>query len=135
MTGPADAPAPTTRELRRFALAVGGAFVVLGAAGAWRGRATAAAAFGVLGGALLVAGLAVPARLGPVYVAWMGLAHAVSRVTTPIFLGVIYFGVFTPFGLVMRIAGRRSLGRPRGAASFWVERPPGARQSDLRRQF
>ena len=38
-----------------------------------------------------LAGLLVPARLGPVYRAWMGLALRISKVTTPIFMGVTYF--------------------------------------------
>jgi hypothetical protein len=88
-----------------------------------------------LGTLLVAAGLLAPARLGPVYRGWMRLAHAMSRVTTPVFLGVVYFGVFTPLGLVMRLLGRRALGGAKGSGSYWVERPPGARRSDLRRQF
>ena len=133
---PADPRAPVSaRELRRFALTVGGAFLALAAAGAWRHRPLVAGVCAPLAVVLLGAGLTIPGRLGPVYHAWMGLAHAISRVTTPVFLGVVYFGVFTPFGFVMRLTGRRPLTRPRGAATFWVERAPGARRSDLRRQF
>ena len=131
-----DPEAPVTAaELRRFALSVGGAFLLLAAFGAWRGRPGPAALFGVTGAALAVAGLAAPARLGPVYRAWMRLAVLMSRVTTPVFLGLVYFGVFTPLGLVMRLAGRRALGGPKGAGTYWHERPPTARRSDLRRQF
>ncbi len=108
---------------------------MLAAVGAWRGRAGPALGFGAVGVALAVAGLAVPGRLGPVFRAWMALAHAISRVTTPIFLGVVYFAIFAPLGLVLRLMGRRLLTRSRGATSFWIERPPGERQSDVRRQF
>lgn len=125
----------TPEELRRFALTVGGVFVILAAVAVWRTRAVPAAVFGVVGVALGAAGVAVPARLGPVFRAWMRLAHAMSRVTTPIFLGAVYFGVFAPLGWVMRLAGRRLLTRPRAATSFWVERAPEERASDLRRQF
>lgn len=125
----------TPGELRRFALTVGGAFIALAVVAAWRARATPATAFGVVGVALAAAGVAAPARLGPVFRAWMGLAHAMSRVTTPIFLGVVYFAAFAPIGLVMRLARRRPLARSRRATSFWVERAPGERASDLRRQF
>ena len=136
-SGTSDRPAAraTPRELRQFARTVGGAFVVLAAVGAWRHRAVPAVAFGVAGVLLAAAGVIAPGRLGPLFRAWMGLAHVISRVTTPIVLGLVYFGVFTPFGLVMRLAGRRPLARPRGAASFWVERAPEARRSDLHRQF
>ncbi len=90
-----------------------------------------------VGGALLViAGLAVPSRLGPVVRAWMGFARRLSRVTTPILLSVIYFVVLTPTGLVMRLFGRRPLIRPPSDPSFWVPRPANARQrADMEHQF
>ena len=34
----------------------------------------------------------------------MGLAHAISKVTTPIFMGVVYFVVITPIGFIRRRA-------------------------------
>jgi hypothetical protein len=136
VAGARSTPAPpTARELRRFALTVGGAFAALAAVARWRGHEAPAAVLGAAGAALALAGLATPARLGGVHRAWMRGAAALSRVTTPFWLGVVYFGVLTPLALAMRLAGRRGLGRPRGAASYWVERPPDRRRSDLRRQF
>ena len=117
-SSPSGAP-PTPRDLRGFALSVGGALVGLGA----------------LGVALVTAGLVAPARLGRVYGAWMSVALAMSKVTTPLFMTVVYLAVLTPLGLAMRLARRRPLARTRDAASYWVDRPPGARRSDLRRQF
>jgi hypothetical protein len=135
MSHPAPARAATRRELRQFAWTVGGAFAALGALLAWRGRGAAAMAAGALGAALLAAGALAPGRLGPVHRAWMALALAISRVTTPAFLGVLYFGMFTPLGAVLRLLGRRPLARRRDAPTFWADRPPGERRSDLRRQF
>ncbi len=64
---------------------------------------------GGLGAVLVLAGLLVPTLLGPVNRAWMGLAHLISKVTTPIFMGIVYFLVLTPIGLGMRLFGRRPL--------------------------
>jgi len=123
----------TTRgERRRFGLTVGSAFVVLTLVAAWRGRRVSAEALGTIGAALALAAVAVPERLGAVQRAWMATAHAMSRVTTPLFMGVVYFGVLTPIGVASRGLGRR---RGRRGASALVRRPPGARRSDLRRQF
>jgi hypothetical protein len=130
-----DARAATPGELRRFALLVGGAFLALAAAGLWRGAAARAAAFALLGAPLALAGLIAPARLGPVYRAWMALAVAMSRVTTPVFMGLIYFCLLTPLGVAMRLFGRRAIGVPPGAPTAWVDRPPGERRGDMRRQF
>ena len=52
----------------------------------------------------------------------MGLAHLLSKVTTPIFMGVIYFVVLTPTAWLMRLFGRRSLVHPEVNGSFWIER-------------
>jgi hypothetical protein len=132
---PTAPPRPTRRELRQFAFAVGGAFLALAAAAVWRGHPGRAALAAAVGAPLAAAGALVPGRLGPAYRAWMGLALAMSRVTTPVFMGVIYFGLVTPTGVLRRLAGRGTLGAARGAPSAWVDRPPGARRGDLRRQF
>ena len=112
----------TPAEGRRFGLVVGGAFLLFGFVSRWRGHAAAPAVLWGLGGVLVVLGLLVPGRLGPVYRAWMGLAHALSRVTTPIFMGLVYYLVLTPTGLVLRLLGRNPLGRREQDGGFWVAR-------------
>ena len=63
-----------------------------------------------LGIVLVLAGLVVPRLLGKVYAGWMGFALVLSKVTTPIFMGVIYFVVLTPTGFLMRMFGWRRAG-------------------------
>jgi hypothetical protein len=131
-----DATRPATRtELRKFGLLVGGAFLLLGSFFAWR-RGLGPLAIGLGGaGALLVAGGAIaPRALGPVYAGWMRFALALSRVTTPIFMGAMYFIVITPTSFVMRILGKRPL-RIRTGSTVWVTREVGSRQGVLERQF
>src|SRR5881296_2593588 len=109
-------PARLSRaEGRRFGLTLGAAFVVLG---------------------VVLAGRVLPTRLGPVQRAWMGLAAALSRVTTPVFLGVVYFGAILPMGLLLRALGRNPLAHPGPQASRWIARPVEARsRRDMERQF
>ena len=135
MTAPQATPTPARRELREFGLVVGAAFLLLAGVLGWRGRLATAGALGAVGAVLLGAGAVNPARLGPARRAWMALARAMSRVTTPVLMGVVYFAILTPTGLALRLLGRRPLARRRDADTFWVERPPGTRRSDLRRQF
>jgi len=99
---------------------------------AWRGLPTGAWITGALGAVLIVAGLVLPRHLQRVEVLWMRLALAISKVTTPIIMGIIFFLVIFPIGLLMRALGHRPLQRPPGD-SFWVKREQG--RSDLRRQF
>jgi hypothetical protein len=125
----------TAAQGRRFAFPVGGAFLVLAALLVWRGRAAVGYGFGSLGVVLLVAGVVAPTRLGPVERAWMAFAERLSRITTPIFMSVVFFLVVTPVAFVARLAGHRPLFRRSESGGFWVARHDGARRSDLERQF
>ena len=122
------------REGRRFAFPVGTAFILLAALLLWRDRTTAAAVIVSLGGLLWGAGIVIPGRLGPVYRGWMRMALAISRVTTPVFLGIVYFLVLTPTGLVMRLLGKNPIVHEPGAHGYW-QSTAGRAKSDLGRQF
>lgn len=125
----------TPAEGRRFGLVVGGAFLVLGGMLWWRTGLLMASIPLVLATALIAGGLAAPTRLGPVYRGWMALALAISKVTTPIVMGAVYFLVLLPTGLLARLFGHRPLSRPRGTPTYWQSRPAGARKSDMGHQF
>lgn len=128
----ADA-AMSAREGRKFAFTVGAAFLVLAGIGLWRGHVGRSSVIGGIGVAFLALGVVVPTRLGPIQRAWMGLAHAISRVTTPIIMSAIYFLVLTPVGLVRRWLGGDSLRQAPEGQSAWVSRDE--TRSDLTRQF
>jgi hypothetical protein len=59
-----------------------------------------------LGALLSVAGLAVPAILKYPYQGWMLVGHAMGWINTRIILSVLFYGIVTPIGLVMKLAGR-----------------------------
>jgi len=124
----------TASEGRKFAFTVGIAFLVLGAFVLWRDKMILVYIFGSLGGLLILGGLVAPTAMGPVQRAWMGFAHAISKVTTPIFMGVVYFVVLTPVSLLMRALGKNPLAIPAGP-TIWHQRDPDKRKSDLTRQF
>lgn len=125
----------TPSEGRRFGLTVGGAFWVFAAISLWRGHEIVPMVLGGLGGALVLGGLIVPGRMGPVYDRWMALAVAISKVTTPIFMGLVYYLVLTPTGLVMRLFGHRPLRAKPVDDGFWVQREDDDTRSNLTRQF
>ena len=132
----ARVPARLSRaEGRKFGLTVGVAFLVLaGLLHFWRHREAAATIMGAIGGLMSTAAVAMPTRLGLVQRVWMGLAHAISKVTTPVFMGVVFFVVITPIGLLMRVFGRHPLVHRLHAGGFWIAPPSGGR-SNLDRQF
>jgi hypothetical protein len=125
----------TPAEGRKFGLLVGGAFLVLAVLLWRRTHETGATVAGVLGAALVLGGLVAPAQLGPVYRAWMALAKVISKVTTPIFMSVIFFLVLTPAGFLVRLFGHRPLTHPRGAGTYWHSRPEGERRGAMDHQF
>jgi hypothetical protein len=63
--------------------------------------------FAVLG----LTGLLIPEALRPVHYWWMRFAVLISKVTTPAFLAVVFFVVFTPIGLLMKIFGKDAMHR------------------------
>jgi multisubunit Na+/H+ antiporter MnhG subunit len=125
----------TPGQGRKFGFTVGIAFLVLAVLlHFWRHRETAAAVIGSLGVLLVLAALLIPTRLGPLERAWMRFAHAISKVSTPIFMAVVFFLVITPIGALMRLLGRRPLVHPERDGGFWAAPASGGR-SDIERQF
>ena len=126
----------TELPLRKFGLTFGAVFAVLAA---WfRAAPLPLAAFSVLSLGMLAAAflrpslLAVPSRL------WMRLGELMHRVVSPVVLGIMYVGLFVPFGLLRRWLGGDPLKRRYDAAvaSYWTQCPPRSRKlDDFRQQF
>ena len=94
-------------------------------------------AFGVAGAFLAVA-LVRPALLAPFNRAWFKLGLLLQRVVNPLVMAVIYFGVVTPTGLVMRALGKDPLRLKYDpdAQSYWIHRdPPGPERESMKNQF
>ena len=65
----------------------------------------------VIFGVLALAGLAAPMALRPVYHGWMKFGLFMSRITTPLIMGIVFYLVITPVGLVMRLLGKDYMAR------------------------
>lgn len=123
----------TKADLRSFGLTVGGAFALFGVlAWVWRGHDRTGQSLLAIGLLLAAVGVVAPAMLAPVERAWMALAHAISKVTTPIFMGVVYFVVFTPAGILRRTIGGRVLEHEDSSGSVWK---PVKASPSMERQF
>jgi Saxitoxin biosynthesis operon protein SxtJ len=117
---------PSARELRRLALTLFVGFGVLGGLALWRGHSGTAGWLACAGATLGL--LALVPRIGRVvHIGWSGLGVTIGFFTSPLVFGLIYFGVFFPIALVLRLTGRDVLGLRRdGSGSYWQKqgKPP-----------
>ena len=65
----------------------------------------------ILFGMLAALGLIIPPALGPVYRGWMRFGLLMGRIMTPIVLGIVFFGMVLPMGLIMRLVRQDPLAR------------------------
>ena len=67
---------------------------------------------------------------------WMGFGLILSIIISPIIMGVIFFGLITPYGIVMRLMGRDELRLKRTTSvTHWILRSQSSPQTDFKQQF
>jgi len=126
----------TAEQARKFGFTVGVAFGVFGSIAAWRGHMPVASVMWVIGALLVLGGVLAPKALMPVERAWMAMAHAISKVTTPIVMGIVYFLVLFPIGFFIRRFKGNPLVRAGTDGSYWVSRASEtAQRGSMDRQF
>jgi hypothetical protein len=99
------------KQLRQFGWLVGGIFLLLAVLPALTRHASPRTWALVVGGALTVLGTLAPKGLGPVYRVWMAIGHVLGYVNTRLILALMFYGVFTPLGLLIRLFGRDPMNR------------------------
>ena len=100
-----------TQQLRSFGLMVGGIFACIGVWPAlWRGQPLRLWGL-LLGGALIALALVWPRSLAQVYRLWMAVGEVLGWINTRLILGVLFYGIFTPIGLCMRLRGKDPMRR------------------------
>ena len=86
----------------------------------------------------LVLALAAPAILAPLNRLWLKFGLLLHRVVNPVVLGIMFFAVITPTGLLMRLFGKDPLRLKfdKSVKSYWITRePPGPAPESLKDQF
>ncbi len=137
---------PTDRILRQFGFIAVGAFGAL-AASAWTRRlmfgglgvrrlevASVLAALAVIS---LVASLTHPRANLPLFLGLTLVSYPVGFVLSYAIMAVLFYGVFAPIALIMRLARRDPLHRraDRAAASYWIRVEPRGDAKSYFRQF
>ena len=87
-------------------------------------------------GALLALALLYPKALTPLYKAWMAFGHVLGWINARIILGIVFFVVVMPIGLIMRLFGKDFLRmRPNRTGSYWAQRDLKLTPQSMRNQF
>jgi len=68
---------------------------------------------------------------------WMRLGMVIGKVITPIIMGIIFFGLFTPISIIMKIFGRDELNlKNEKHQSYWKKRSDSSSSiSSFKNQF
>jgi len=119
-----------------FGLVMGAACLVIAGIGYWFGSAYwpvwtgAAAVFGALA-------MLWPSVLYPLNRLWFWFGLALHKVVNPLVMGVLFFVVITPIGLLMRLSRKDPLGLETepDAASYWAERGSELQPGPMTKQY
>jgi len=124
------------KQLRSFGLLVGGIFALIGLwplvvhnqGARWWSLIVAAV--------LILPGVVYPKSLFWIHKGWMTVGHVLGWINTRIILGVVFYVIVTPIGLVRRLMGKDPMGRKlrTDLDSYRVIRKPRA-ASHLTRQY
>jgi hypothetical protein len=129
---------PPVETLRQFARIVLPTFVTLfGGLVWWRSGSMVSAAI-VWGSGALAAGAALASRevARQLFVGLQVITYPIGLVVSTVVLAFLFYAVFTPFALVMRLAGRDALHlRKRDASSHWVPYDQKDDPADAFRQY
>lgn len=87
----------------------------------------------------VIAAIAVlaPKVLAPLNLVWFKFGLALGKVVSPIVLGLLFFVIVTPIGLVARASGKNLLRRrkPEGQSYWQAREPAGPKPGSMRDQF
>lgn len=122
---------------RTFGLVFAAFFLLVGLAPLRHGGHIRIPALAVSGVFLLIA-LFRPALLRPINALWLKLGILLGRVVNPIVVSLLFFIVFVPAGVLLRLLGKDPLRLKPDyqKGSYWIDRnPPGPQPESLLRQF
>jgi len=122
---------------RSFGLAFGAIFAALGTWQIWHDNRLGYWLLGFAVGFLLLSLLA-PRLLRPVNHLWFRFGLLLNRITSPIFMGLLFYGVITAVAWLMRLIGKRplKLDPNPSAETYWVPRSaPALRPDSFKDQF
>jgi hypothetical protein len=100
-----------TKQLRSFGLTIGGIFAVIGLWPVLLHNEVPRWWAVLLAGLLVFPAVVFPWSLAWVYRRWMALGHIMGWINTRIILGLVFYFVVTPTGMIRRLLGKEPMGK------------------------
>jgi hypothetical protein len=118
---------PKTSSARAFGF-VFAALLALLAIGRWRRGGTSPDWFAAASVAVALVAVVRPAFLQPLNKRWLALGAVLHRLVSPVVLAILFYGIVTPIGVLMRLRGKDPLRlKPSpGGSSYWLSRDAAA---------
>lgn len=127
---------PSKGELRLFAGLILPVVISGVAYFAWSRLGLASAVWPVwmIAAVLAILGLTRPSWFRYPYLAWMYAFFPLGWLMSHVAAALVYWGIFTPYAVVMRVSGRDKLGlrRQADARTFWQPRPQRTKENYFR---
>jgi hypothetical protein len=92
----------------------------------------------IASGVVAVVTIAAPVLLTIPNQLWLRFGLLLHRIVSPVVLAIMFYGVITPMGVLMRAFGKDPLRlrRSGSAQSYWIKRdPPGPKPESMSNQF
>jgi len=90
------------KSLRQFGITMAIAFLIITLIIFIRHKYSVIPAF-IISAIFLILAFTLPALLKPIYILWMRMAFVLGWINTRLILFILFYLVFTPIGLVMRL--------------------------------
>ena len=115
------------KELRTFGLSLGVVCLIWAGILWWRGHMGAIPYLVGASPVLILLALVAPITLWPIHKVWMPVAKGIARALTWLLLTLVFYLVFTPYSLVLKLLGKDPLDRKiePDRESYWIARDDG----------
>jgi len=110
------------RTLRKFGITMGAAFLVILSLFFFRQKYIGVIYSLVFSCVFFMMGLVLPAYLKLVYVIWMRFVFILGWVNTRVILAIMFYLIFTPVGLFMRLFRIDLLERNKKEDTYWKKK-------------
>jgi hypothetical protein len=129
-----DIPLPSERS---FGLVMAVFFAIIGIYPLWKGNEMRVWSL-IIAGIFFFLAFVLPKALRPLNLLWFKFGLLLNRIVSPLLMGIVFYFIVTPMGLIMKLLGKDLIGLKldKNAKTYWIERePPGPGKESFENQF